>query len=292
LFAPPLESLPAFLAAARLGSFSAAAVELGVTHAAISRRVFAVEQWIGLRLFERHARGASLTAAGENVARTAERSIASLIAIADDIRAANSSEMLRLSVLPSFARLWLIPRMNELMGSPPDLSIRIITEHRVASLDKREADLAVRFGSGKWPGAEAILLLKETLIPVAAPAIAAKINDPSQIQQYPLIHDGDGRDWRCWLQGAGLPYKPRAGERRFDEYDLVLAAAEAGLGIALARRPLADTFLAADRLSILQGPAVDNDRSHYVVVRAREARTSILRLRERILRAAGSNASV
>jgi len=286
--APPLESLPAFLTAARLGSLSAAAQELGVTHGAVSRRVHAIEQWSGTRLFDRHGRGVSLTAAGELFARTAERSVWAITAIAEDIRAANATGRLRLSVLPSVARLWLVPRLPGLQGSPPDLSIRILTEHQLAGLDKREADLAIRFGTGVWPGTDAALLLPERLVPIATPEIAARVSDPASILQLPLLHDGDGRDWRSWFRAVGVGYRPRGGEHRFDDYDLTLAAAEAGLGITLARRPLADAFLKSSRLGEVGAPAIASERGHYVAVRTGEARTDVLRLRDRLIAAAQS----
>lgn len=281
---PPIQSLPALLSAARLGSFSAAAVELGVTHGAVSRRIQAIEHWLGARLFDRHGRGVSLTPAGELFARTAEQSVAAIVSVANDIRAANLSARLRISVLPSVARLWLIPRLAMLQGTPPDLNIRILAEHRVASLD-RDADLAIRIGSGAWPGVESSRLLDETLTPVAVPQIASVATDPAAILQLPLLHDGDGHDWRLWFRTSGVPYRPRQSERRFDDYDLTLAAAEAGLGVALARRPLADSVLAAGRLQTC-GPSVKSDRAHYLLVRSGEARRDVLRLRDRLIAAA------
>jgi DNA-binding transcriptional LysR family regulator len=284
----PLESLPAVLAAARLGSLSAAALELGVTHGAISRRIHAVERWLGARLFDRHGRGVSLTAAGELFARTAERSVSAITAIAEDIRAANATGKLRLSVLPSVARLWLMPRLLDLQGNPPDLSIRLLTEHRVASLDKREADLAIRVGTGVWPGLDATLLLPEFLVPVATHQIASTVSDIDSVLEQRLLHDSDGRDWRLWCRAMGIRYRPQGGEHRFDDYDLTLAAAEAGLGVALARLPLADGFLGSSRLIEVGAPAIASDRAHYVVVRAGEARTDVLRLRARLIEAAGA----
>ncbi len=227
-----------------------------------------------------------MTAAGELFARTAERSVSAIAAIAEDIRAANAGGRLRLSVLPSVARLWLMPRLPALQGDPQDLSIRLLTEHRVASLEKREADLAVRLGTGVWPGVEATLLLPETLVPVALPELASSLADTASILNLPLLHDSDGRDWRLWCRAMGIRYRPQGGERRFDDYDLTLAAAEAGLGVALARRPLADGFLSSSRLTEVGTRAVASDRAHYIVVRAGETRTDVLRLRARLIEAA------
>lgn len=287
-----MDALHAFVAAARHGSFSAAATELGVTHGAISRRVTAVEVWLGARLFDRHGRGVVPTPVGENLVRRVDRALTLLASLRTDVRAAGTGGAIRLSVLPSFARLWLVPRMAALEGDPADLSIRLLAEHRIASLDRREADIAVRFGTGQWPGTDAQPLMAETRFAVAAPALAAGLREPAGVLDHPLLHDGDGGDWREWCRDADLPFRPAKGDRRFDDYDLVLAAAEASLGVAIARRPLADDALAAGRLVALPGPTLARAERHFVVTRSGEARTHVLRLRDRLLDLAGVSAPV
>lgn len=282
---PPLDGLTAVLAAIRTGSFTAAADELGLTHGAVSRRIQAVERWLGTPLFERHARGVRATPAGQRFAREVEQALATISQSAEHWRPRRELETVRISVVPSFAKLWLLPRLRALQGTPPELRIELSVEHRLASLEGREVDLAIRYGAGAWPGLRAHLLMRERLFPVAAPDIAQRIGPQAsaeRIAHEPLLHDSDTAQWRAWLHSCGQRYRPHARDRRFEDYDLVLAAAEAGLGVALLRAPLAAPVLASGRLLPLSDHVIDNPASHWIVTRAEEDRASVLRLVERM----------
>ena len=265
---PPIEGLAAVVEAHRTGSFSAAAEALGVTHGAISRRVHAVEHWLGTTLFERHGRGVRPTPAGQRFIAEVGQALASIRDSADRWRPRRELPTVRISVVPSFARLWLVPRLAELQGDPPRIRIEPLVEHRVAELGDGGADLAVRYGRGRWSGVEARLLFGERLFPVAAPALAARLGAqavPARIAAEPLLHDSDTAQWRAWLGEAGLRFRARAADRRFEDYDLVLAAAEAGLGVALLRSPLADDRLRSGALVRISRLAIPNVAGHYLV---------------------------
>ena len=282
---PPLDGLTAVLAAIRSGSFTAAADELGLTHGAVSRRIQAVERWLGTPLFERHARGVRATPAGQRFARQVEQALATISQSAEHWRPRRELETVRISVVPSFAKLWLLPRLRALQGSPPELRIELSVEHRLASLEGREVDLAIRYGAGAWPGLRSHLLMRERLFPVASPDIAQRIGPQAsaeRIAHEPLLHDSDTAQWRAWLHSCGQRYRPHARDRRFEDYDLVLAAAEAGLGVALLRAPLAASALASGRLLQLSDHVIDNPASHWIVTRAGEDRATVLRLVERM----------
>jgi DNA-binding transcriptional LysR family regulator len=158
--------------------------------------------------------------------------------------------------------------------------VQVLTEHRIARLDGSDADLAVRFGRGRWPGADAQLLMRERMSAVAAPKLARALRGrkPAAMLGETLLHDSDTQHWRAWCRHAGIPYRPRGGERRFDDYDLVLAAAEAGLGVAIARCPLASPALESGRLVRLDGPAFIGTNAHYLVTRHDETRHAVRRL--------------
>ena len=184
------------VAAAGTGSFTAAAEELGLTHSAISRRIRAVEVWLGTPLFERHGRGVRLTPAGQRFARTVEQSFDSIVRAAEQWRPHRGVQSVRISVVPSFARLWLLPRLAALQGDPPDLFLDVGTEHQLADLREGGVDLAIRYGAGSWPELQATLLFREELFPVAAPALAARLGanaDARAILEHALIHDSDAR---------------------------------------------------------------------------------------------------
>ncbi len=280
---PPAGALEALLAAGRSGSLSSAAVALGVTHGAVSRRVQALERWLGAAVFERHGRGVRYTPVGAQFARRVERSMGDILGLAADIRSSRSVGIVRVSVLPSMARLWLMPRMTALQGRPVDLNVVVATEHRVAHIDGRDADAAIRFGYGDWTGLECSRLFGEELIAVAAPAIAAQVGgEPAALLRHTILHDSDTVSWRKWFRLAGTAFRPSAGEQRFDDYDLALAAAAAGVGIALARLPLAESAIKASGLVRCADVVLPTARAHWVVTRTGERRAAVLLFAERL----------
>jgi DNA-binding transcriptional LysR family regulator len=283
---PPLDGLLAVVAAARSGSFTDAAEELGLSHGAVSRRVQVVEAWLGTALFERHARGARLTPAGQRFVRSVEQALGTIARAAEQWRPHRGVHTLRISVVPSFARLWLLPRLAALQGSPPDLFLDVTTEHHVVDLRDGEVDVAVRYGAGTWPDLQATLLFREQLVPVAAPALAATLGRnvaPKSILQQPLLHDSDASQWRSWFADAGITYRPRVLDRRFEDYDLVLEAAAAGVAVALLRLPLAAAWLDTGRLRRISTRTLDNPSAHYIVHRRGDLRPQVQQLVARLL---------
>ncbi|MES2069985.1 MAG: LysR substrate-binding domain-containing protein [Pseudomonadota bacterium] len=287
---PPIEALVAMLAAAKLGSFSAAAEELGVTHGAVSRRIRAVEIWLNHPVFERQARGVCLTPIGHHFAKHVETALAGISAVAVNLRAERRIADVRVSVLPSFARLWLMQRISALQGPQLDLLIQVKAEHRIARLEKGEVDIAIRYGTGPWPGVEARPWLRERVFAVAAPKLARKLarRGVADIMSMPLLLDTDAELWKVWCAQAQIRFQPQAGEYQYDDYDLLLSAAEAGAGVALARWPLAANAIDEGRLTRLAGPEFDNPKSHFIVTRPGESRLAVLRLVDRLISQATS----
>ncbi|MDQ8755325.1 LysR substrate-binding domain-containing protein [Sphingosinicella sp. LHD-64] len=281
---PPLDGLNALLAAAEAGSFTGAAEMLGITHGSVSRRIAVLEAWLGTSLFDRHGRGVRLTPAGQRFAADARQALGTLSRSADQWRPRRGRPTVRLAVVPSFARLWLLPRLARLERG--DIHVEVLMDHRPTDLDAQEADLAVRYGRGWWEGLDARLLFGETLRPAAAPALAAELGSdaaPEALLRRPLLHDSDVSHWRAWLTGAGIRYRPRWQDRRFEDYDSVLVAAEAGLGVALLRAPFAETAIAAGRLAYVAPRAEPNPAGHYACLRAGETRAAVIELADRLL---------
>jgi len=280
---PPLDGLQAMIAAAESGSFTGAAEMLGVTHGSISRRIAALESWLGTALFERHGRGVRLTPAGQRFAAEARRSLNALTRSAEQWRPRRGRPTVRLSVVPSFGRLWLLPRLARLERG--DIHVDVTMEHRSSDLDAREADVAIRYGGGHWEGLEARPLLDETLRPAAAPALAdmGVAATPEALVRLPLLHDSDTSLWRRWLVGAGVRYQPRWQDRRFEDYDTVLTAAEAGLGVALLREPLASPWIETGRLAYLSDRAIPNPAAHFVCLRTDEPRAAVVEVANRLV---------
>lgn len=283
---PPLDGLSALIAAADTGSFTAAAEALNITHGSVSRRIAALEAWLGTILFERHGRGVRLTPAGQRFAADARRTLGILSRSADQWRPRRGRPTVRLTAVPSFARLWLIPRLAALERG--DMHVELLMDHRPTDLDAQEADIALRYGRGAWEGLDARRLFAESLRPVAAPALAAELGSEASAEALlarPLLHDSDVSQWRGWLGGAGVRYRPRWQDRRFEDYDSVLAAAGAELGVALLRAPLAEAWVADGRLAWVAPRSEPNPAAHYLCLRAGETRSAVLELAARLLAA-------
>lgn len=281
---PPLDGISALLAAAEGGSFTAAAETLGLTHGSISRRIALLETWLGTRLFERHGRGVRLTPAGQRFASDARNALGVLQGSAEQWRPWQGRQTVRLSVVPSFGRLWLLPRLASI--EQDDIHAALVMDHRKSDLDAREADLAIRYGKGGWEGLQTRLLFGEILLPVAAPSLADRLGADARgedILSAPLLHDSDISQWRAWLQGADIRYRPRWQDRRFEDYDTVVAAAEAGLGVALLRLPLAKHVLARETVRTVSGRALQNPAGHFICMRKGETRGAVLKLADRLM---------
>lgn len=280
---PSLESLQAVLAAYRSGSFSGAANELNITHGAVSRRVKAVERWAGAALFQRHGRGVRLTIEGQRLVRLTEQALEIIAGGASAKRVKREVEIVRVSVVPSFARLWLIPNLHHLEGEPPDLRLECEVTHRFSSLT--EIDVAIRYGRGMWREGVAMPLFAETLIPVASPQLARFLGvspAPDTLLQYPLIHDTHPDFWHIWLNDHGHNYRLRPQDRSFSDYDLALQAAAQGHGLAMMRHPYGSLFLENGSLVKLSDHVVLNPMQFYAVTRTGPRRKSVHRLIERL----------
>lgn len=286
---PPLDGLSALLAAADSGSFTAAAEMLGLTHGSVSRRIGALETWLGTQLFERHGRGVRLTPAGQRFAADARMALGALHRSAEQWRPWQGRQTVRLSVVPSFARLWLLPRLARVeLG---DIHIELIMDHRTSDLDAREADLAIRYGLGNWTGLRARELFGEMLVPAAAPALAERLGNDTpaeDLMSVPLLHDSDTSQWRTWLDAAGIRYRPRWQDRRFEDYDTVLAAAEYGLGVTLLRLPLAERALDRGTLRPVSARTIGNPARHFICMRENESRAAIIEVADRLQRMSGA----
>lgn len=281
---PPLSALDTACVAARHGSFSAAAAALGLTHGAVSRRVAAVETWLGTTLFERHGRGVRLTPDGQRFLSRMEAAFRLIDTAADRWRRRRGPEVVRISVVPAFARLWLLPRLAALEAGDPPLRVEIAVEHRNADIAAGEADIAIRYGAGDWRNVQAVPLLPERLYPVAHPDLAARIGPgAAAILGAPLLHDSDASGWRAWFAASGVPLKPRPQDRRFEDYTLVLAAARAGLGVALARAPFADDAVRDAGLVRLGPGEVPGPLSYHLVMPVRGSRPAAEDLAGRIV---------
>jgi LysR family glycine cleavage system transcriptional activator len=272
---PPVSALRAFEASARLGSFSRAAEELHVTHGSICRHVAALEVHFGRRLFVRHARGVTPTAAArrfESIVRDA------LDRLAEGVSGARqgmeeTSRRVAVSVLPSFAGRWLLPRLSAFKKEHPTIDVDLTAEQELVDFSHRRPkfDIAIRYGMGSWRGLHTMRFLTEDLTPLCAPAASANADFKDLLSRLPIVHDSNEQAWSHWLSRTGfeLPQSAPAGFV-FNDYNLVLEAAAQGLGIALGRSPLVAAEISAKRLVEVSSFKVPSLRAYYVVHAARE----------------------
>jgi LysR family transcriptional regulator, glycine cleavage system transcriptional activator len=244
---PSLLAVRAFEAAGRLGSFTRAADELGLTQSAISRHVRSLEDQFGLALFSRHGKRIMLTDAGASYLRDVAAGL-------DRVREANArlaqqsrpEHRVTISMLPSVAALWLAPRLHEFTDRHPDVDLRIHAARAIVDFDKDEVDLAIRYGRGNWPNCRAELLATEELTPVCSPTLAKRFelySAPENLLQAPLLRDDIPDGWDGWLSAAKLdPGHAKYGPI-FDEGSALYGAAVAGAGVALGRDLLVRRYL-------------------------------------------------
>jgi LysR family transcriptional regulator, glycine cleavage system transcriptional activator len=262
---PPLDTLRAFEAAARSGSFSGAAEVMNLTHGAVSRQIARLERWLGQRLFEREARGVSLTPEGERLFATTTEAFALIAETSDRWSEPQGADIVRLSTLPSICGLWLMPKLARLEAGDPPLRIVFRVDQRQIDLGEG-SDLGLRCGRSAMPGRISLQLFEEWCYPVASPALAERlgVGDPKRLLKAPLIHDSKASGWRAWLASHGIDYRPRPQDRRFEDYSLVLAAAANGLGVALARPPLVAEALETGRLVVVDSRTALNPVSYWL----------------------------
>jgi len=289
---PPLETLHAFDVAARTGSFSAAAETLHLTHGAVSRQIAKLESWLGFKVFDRGARGVALTIEGNRLFLRTSEAFALIADNTDRWTEPRGAAVVRLATIPSLCGLWLIPRLSVLEASPSPLRIVLEVDIRQTDLTDEGIDLSVRCGRGGIPGRVSVQLFEEWCFPVASPALAKKIGvgGPGRLLQHPLIHDSDASGWRAWLGEHGMDYRPRAQDRRFEDYNLVLDAAEHGLGIALARPPLTEALLKSGSIVPVDERKVLNPVSYWLDRPLGQPRPAASELARRIGKEAGLEA--
>jgi len=289
---PPLDTLRAFEAAARTGSFSAAAEALNLTHGAVSRQVAKLEHWLGLRVFERQARGVGLTPEGQRLLQRTQEAFALIADTSDRWTEARGAAVVRFSATPSVCSLWLMPRLRALEAGDPALRIVLQVDHRRVDLDDEGIDLAIRCGRGGAPGRVSVQLFEEWCFPVASPELARAIGEgrPERLLLQPLIHDSDAAGWRAWFARHGLDYRPRPQDRRFEDYNLVLDAAACGLGVALARPPLAQGQVESGRIAVVDQRVALNPVSYWLDRPLGQPRPAAVALAGRIAAEAGLSA--
>lgn len=249
---PPMQALRAFEAAAQLLSFKEAAGQLHCTPSAISHQVRGLERELGTALFHRDPRGLRLTDAGRDYLALVHEALGGLAEATARLQRAHGEGPLSISLFPSLAVRWLIPRLNDFRDQCPGIEIELVSSVRRANFDGGAIDAAIRFGEGDWPGLRSDPLMIEERFPVCSPAQAAgppPLRAPADLGGRVLLHNGaHPGEWAQWLEEAGVQGVDPGRGPVFDASNEVLAAAANGMGVALGRSPLVEADLEAGRL--------------------------------------------
>ncbi|HUN52975.1 MAG TPA: transcriptional regulator GcvA [Candidatus Sulfotelmatobacter sp.] len=271
---PPLNGLRAFEAAARHLSFARAAGELNVTPAAISHQIKALEARLGTPLFRRRNREVLLTDAGQALLPGVRDGFDRLAAAAERVQSREAVGALNVSVLPSLAARWLVPRLARFHARHPDIDLRLSATQNVVDFSREDFDAAIRHGRGTWPGLRCDLLLRDEFFPVCSPSLREgplPLRTPEDLRHHVLLHDSAREDWRLWLAAAGIGGIDLSRGPSFNDGSLLVQAVVAGQGVAVGRRALVAGELAAGRLVRPFDVVLPVDRAYYLVCPAAAA---------------------
>jgi LysR family glycine cleavage system transcriptional activator len=271
---PPLSALRAFEAAARLESFSKAADELNVTPAAISHQIHALEEDLGVSLFNRRNRAVTLTASARVLLPGLTEAFAGIQTSVRRLRSHNDTGTLNVTASPSFAGKWLVQRLHRFQQQFPDVDVRISATDTIVDLARGDFDIAIRYGTGRYPGLDVELLLKNEVYPACSPALLQNgppLETPADLRHHALIHDQQvDRDplaptWSMWLKAARVDDAAAAHGLSFSNNVLALEAALAGYGVTLAYSTTAAADIAAGRLVRLFSLSLPDNFAYYIV---------------------------
>jgi LysR family glycine cleavage system transcriptional activator len=253
----PLNALRAFEASARQLSFVKASEELSVTPAAVSHQVKKLEEFLGLPLFRRRSRGLLLTESGQILMAELRDVFLRLDKAMERVMESDSPRTLTLTVAPTFAVMWLIPRLQKFYVRHPDIDVRISTGLGLVDFQRDDFDAAIRLGNGKWFGLESIKLFDETVTPMCSPRLlegSDALKSPDDLRNHVLLHnhsmdyDPDAPTWQSWLEAAGASGVDASRGTHFSLPDHGLQAAIDGSGVVLGWRSLSAPDVAAGRV--------------------------------------------
>jgi LysR family transcriptional regulator, glycine cleavage system transcriptional activator len=248
---PPLNALRAFEAAARLGSFKAAALEASVTHGAVSRHIRLLEDWLGAPLFHRHNRRLVLTELGETYLAEVTPAFRRIARATDDARQRRRRKLLRVNALSTFTVRWLLPRLPDFRERHADIEVDISTSNDTVDIIGEAADVTIRGGPDTIYGYATRFFLAETRQPVCSPLLLRRVGlaEPQDLTAHTLLHSSNmARLWEEWLALAGVPGLEPAGNLVLDHFYLAVEAAVGGLGVAMGPSALIGADVASGRL--------------------------------------------
>ncbi len=272
---PPLDALRTFEAAARHLNFSRAAAELNVTPSAVSHRIRGLEARLGAPLFRRRRDGLALTEAGERLLPGVQAGLAALTQAIGRVESYGRAGALTVSVPPSVAMKWLVPRLAAFKKRYPGIEVRISSDLELPDLSRATVDIAIHYGDGDYPGLVAERLVANSVAPMCSPRLLEgdiPLETPEDLRHFTLLHDtgpdeagSTSYDWQAWLDAHGVTNVDASLGLRFNSSADVLNAAVAGAGVAIGKTALAIDDLRSGRLVCLFDSVEPEPLAYYVV---------------------------
>ncbi len=283
----PLNALRIFIAVTRYGGVSRAAEALNLTHSAVSHQIRALQEELGVTLFEKRGRGLALASEALSYAARIDAAFSEIEQATREL-AAGRGTRLRISTIPSFAARWLMPRFGDFIASCPEIDVEVESSLRVADIKGGEIDIAIRFGSGHYPGLHTELLMRDWLFPVCSPefAHAHRLGEPASIDGLPLLHS-DNEPWSWWFAAAGIVAEEPEHGLMFSDSALMLQAAVTGQGLGLARQTIAGDEIRAGLLVRPFRALAESPHSYFFVCRKDKLETpAVVKFRDWIFKQA------
>lgn len=267
---PPLTALQGFVLAARTGNLSLAARHMHLTTSALSHQIRGLEDRLGQRVFVRGPRGVDLTPEGARLLALVGPQFESIERALHEFTAPPADE-LTISVMPSMASSWLVPRLSRFIAAHPHLQLNLQSGVELVNFEREPVDAALRFGPGEWPGVRAEHLFDDWLTPIASPDLIKRLGRPTlrRLSEWPLLRDPENV-WAKWFQTFGGE-PPARYLAHFDDTETLHHAAVEGMGIALGRLTLARPLVESGQLVLLSRRRLRASFAHYLVYPPRSA---------------------
>jgi len=265
---PSLKAIRTFEAAARFLSFTKAAEELCVTQSAVSRMIDSLEVELGVTLFHRNGRALSLTEAGTLYFSEISEALEKIAEVTQKLRVTQGSHKLRVSVLPTFAQRWLVPRLHRFQAQYPDILVDVTCSERLVNFHNEPFDIGVRYGLGHWPKTEATLLMNEYVSVFCSPKLVSRhqINQPSDLLNHSLLnHSTRPEAWYEYFKSVGLQDIQPTISGNFEHFFMIIEAALEGMGVAILPMFFVEQELKSGRLIQPLTHTIKREQSYYVV---------------------------
>lgn len=247
---PPLSCLMAFESAARRSSFKLAAIELNLTPSAVSHQIAKLEELLEIKLFDRTGRQIQLTTSGQEYLSRLSGAL-DTISVATDNARKGVNNTLFVHCSPSFASLWLMPRLTDFAKTYPNISLTLSSSVMPSDFESAQVDLDIRYGLPVWEGVKVVPIYQERLLPLASPEFIKQhnIKKPEDLINLPLINSSVNiLQWNNWFASRKIDYIPPQYAYRFERTFMALEAAVQGLGVAFDSSFMADRLIQAGTL--------------------------------------------